>query len=116
MQNRSSLRILVALLLLGLILFSFIAFIQKQSRSFDLREIDILDSDEISFRTYEILLYPSLASYLPVSMYLAEFDSIENNYQNQLSTNSTRTQIFEFVKANPGVSFRGICSFILVSF
>lgn len=110
MQNRSLLKILLALLLIVLILFSFIAFIQKHIRSLSIEGPEILSLRTISLKSNEHLDFPSSFSYLPISLYLVEFNPLENSCQNQLSTNSTRAQIFGFVKANPGLSFREICS------
>lgn len=110
MQNRSLAKILFALLLIALILFSFVAFIQKHKWSLGIDDPDVFSLKEISLKSNEHLDFPSSFSYLPISLYLVEFNPLENIHQNQLSTNSTRAQIFNFVKANPGVSFREICS------
>jgi DNA-binding transcriptional ArsR family regulator len=110
MQNRSLMKILFALLLVGLILFSFFAFIQKQKRSSNIVDFNKNILGEIDPDSKRLLAFPSLVSYFPVSTYLVEFEPIENNYQSQLLNNSTRSQIFDFIKANPGVSFRGLCS------
>jgi len=110
MNNRSLLRVLLSVLIIGLLLFSLVVFIRKQKTFYKVAGFDNCNLEVIDLSSDGLLVFPSLILYLPVPSFLGESEPIINNCQSQLLTNSTRTQIYDFVKVNPGVSFRGICS------
>lgn len=108
MQNHSFTKILLALLLVGILIFSIVAFIQKQRTPANNSDFNFSTLKDSNLGPNNLLT--DFVIYLPVSTFLVEFEANANVVQNQFLTNSTRTQIYDFVKASPGVSFRGICS------
>jgi DNA-binding transcriptional ArsR family regulator len=81
----------ISLVLLFVITFSSIAFLQLQKNN----PLSINSADNLALTTF-----PSQ----PV------FGDIVKQTQPALISNSTRTEIYNFVVANPGIQFRGICT------
>jgi DNA-binding transcriptional ArsR family regulator len=106
-------RTLVALSLVFIITIAFAALIQKQ-RNTILPSITLDSSTEpavVNRNPYSLLTFPTPAESLS-SLFFAPFDSCVNVAETPapVLTNSTRTEIYEFIKANPGVQFREICN------
>jgi len=104
-------RALVACLLILIIALSFTALIQREKNFFSaatsvgLPRLAIFDSD-----TYNLLTSPTFTQSL--STFLTPF-ALDVNFaerQASLFNNSTRVEIYDFIIANPGVQFRGICN------
>ena len=106
-------RTLVTLFLVFIVTVAFAALIQKQKNTI-LASITLNGSTEpaIANRTpYNRLAFPTSTDSLS-SLFFARFDPCVNVAETPapVLTNSTRTAIYEFIKDNPGVQFRGICS------
>jgi predicted transcriptional regulator len=103
-------RALVALFLILVIAASFAALIQREKNAvFSVTasrksKLAIFDST-----TYNLLTFPTFTGHL--STFLTPFilDVKVAESQASVFNNSTRVEIYDFIKANPGVQFRGIC-------
>jgi predicted transcriptional regulator len=82
---------LLALILSLVIAFSFIASIQLEKNG-----------------TLGVNLTTSLASQSFFSQQV--FEDVVREVQSPIISNSTRTEIYDFIVANPGIQFRGICT------
>ena len=100
---------LLALVLSFIVAFSFLAFVEADknaSADFSLNQIHSCPR--------VTLLNPS--TFPALSTCTAQFSShpsLEDSAyeaQNALASNSTRAEIYDFIVANPGVQFRGICA------
>ena len=105
-------RALVAFFLILVIAISFAALIQREKNaafsvtaSRGSSELAIFDST-----TYNLLTFPTFTGHL--STFLTPFVLDVNVAERPASVfnNSTRVEIYDFIKANPGVQFRGICN------
>jgi len=107
-------RTLVTLSLVFIVTVAFAALIQKQ-KSTIVNSITLNGSTEeltIGNKTpYNLLAFPTSIDSLS-SLFFARFDPCVNVAETPapVLTNSTRTEIYEFIKDNPGVQFRGISS------
>jgi predicted transcriptional regulator len=97
--------------LILIIAVSFAALIQKEKNatfsvtaSGDSLHLAIFDST-----TYNLLTFPTFTQHL--STFLTPFilDVKVAETPASVFNNSTRVEIYDFIKANPGVQFRGIC-------
>lgn len=84
-------RPLLALILSLVIAFSFIAFIQLEKNS------------SISINLTAPIASPTFSSQLL-------FEDVVREAQSPIISNSTRTEVYDFIVANPGIQFRGICT------
>jgi predicted transcriptional regulator len=84
-------RPLLALILSLIIAFSFIAFIQLEKNS------------SISINLTAPIASPAFSSQLFL-------EDVARETQAPLISNSTRTEVYDFIVANPGIQFRGICT------
>jgi DNA-binding transcriptional ArsR family regulator len=84
-------RPLLALILSLVIAFSFIAFIQLEKNS------------SISINLTAPIASPTFSSQLL-------FEDVAREAQAPLISNSTRSEVYDFIVANPGIQFRGICT------
>jgi len=98
-------RALVAFFLILVIAVSFAALMQrKKNATFSITasrsssRLAIFDST-----TYNLLTFPTFLTPFILDVKVAERPASVFN-------NSTRIEIYDFIKANPGVQFRGICS------
>ena len=105
-------RALVAFFLILVIAISFAALIQREKNatfpvtaSRGSSELAIFDST-----TYNLLTFPTFTGHL--STFLTPFilDVKVAETPASVFNNSTRVEIYDFIKANPGVQFRGICN------
>jgi predicted transcriptional regulator len=105
-------RALVAFFLILVIAVSFAGLIQREKNatfpvtpSMGSAQLAIFDST-----TYNLLTFPTFTGRL--STFLTPFILDVNVAEKPASVfnNSTRVEIYDFVKANPGVQFRGICN------
>lgn len=103
---------LVALFLIFAIAFSFAALIQRQKNAiFSVTASRGLSKWAIFDRTtYNLLTFPTFTGHL--STFLTPFilDVKVAERPAPVFNNSTRVEIYDFIKANPGVQFRGICN------
>lgn len=84
-------RPLLGLILSLVIAFSFIAFIQLEKNS------------SISINLTAPIASPTFSSQLL-------FEDVVREAQSPIISNSTRTEVYDFIVANPGIQFRGICT------
>lgn len=84
-------RPLLALILSLVIAFSFIAFIQLEKNS------------SISINLTAPVASPTFSSQLL-------FEDVVREAQSPIISNSTRIEVYDFIVANPGIQFRGICT------
>ncbi len=103
-------RISLALLLVFVITSSFAAQIQQEKNgAFTTGTLNKSPASTIFNQTpYDLLTFPSLAQCAPVSS-VPSFEMGGNESALSLLGNSTRAEICDFITANPGVQFRGIC-------
>jgi predicted transcriptional regulator len=103
-------RISLIALLVFVITSSFAAQIQKEKNgSFTTGAFNKSPASAMSNQApYDLLTFPSLAHYVPVFS-VPSFTVGGNESALSLFGNSTRTEICNFITANPGVQFRGIC-------
>ena len=106
-------RTLVTLSLVFIVTVAFAALIQKQKNTI-LASITLNGSTEpaIANRTpYNLLTFPTSTEFLS-SLFFASSNPCVNVAETPapVLTNSTRIGIYEFIKDNPGVQFRGISS------
>ena len=106
-------RTLVTLSLVFIVTVAFAALIQKQKNTI-LASITLNGSTEpaIANRTpYNLLTFPTSTDFLS-SLFFASSNPCVNVAETPapVLTNSTRIGIYEFIKDNPGIQFRGVSS------
>jgi DNA-binding transcriptional ArsR family regulator len=104
-------RTLTALVLAFVITFSFTGLIQQQKNA--LFPITARNSPALAVVNrgpYDLLTFPTLTHYFSAFSPLLAVDLTVNDRPTPLPDNSTRTEIYDFIKDNPGVQFRGICN------
>lgn len=95
---------LLAIVLSLVIFFSLIALIQlEENSSLSINPAIPLASNLHSNVGVRFWTFPSFSSQ-PV------FEDIVKVTQPSLISNSTRTEVYDFIVANPGIQFRGICA------
>jgi len=101
-------RALVAFFLILVIAVSFAALIQREKVAVFPVTASMDSSSPLAIfsATYNLLTFPTFAHHLPT--FLTPF-ILDVNVA-PVFNNSTRVEIYDFIKANPGVQFRGICS------
>jgi predicted transcriptional regulator len=104
-------RALVAFFLILVIALSLAALIQREKNavfsvttSMDPAQLAILNS-----ATYNLLTSPTFTGHLPTFLTTFILDVNVAERHASVFNNSTRVEIYDFIKANPGVQFRGIC-------
>jgi len=90
-------RPLLALVLSLFIAFSFIALIQLEKNNSLSLNLNTSFASKFSF-------------YSPTFSIQTSFNDVNKEAQFISVDNSTRTDIYEFIVANPGIQFRGICT------
>jgi predicted transcriptional regulator len=104
-------RALVAFFLILVISVSFATLIQREKNAFFSATTSMGSAQLVIFdgTTYNLLTFPTLAHHL--STYLTPFilDVSVAEKTTPVFNNSTRVEIYDFITANPGVQFRGIC-------
>jgi predicted transcriptional regulator len=104
-------RILTAFVLAFVITFSFTGLIQRQrSTPFSIVAKNSPASTVVNRSPYDLLTFPTLLHQFSAIQLLLVPDLTVNDRTTPLPNNSTRTEIYDFVKDNPGVQFRGICN------
>jgi predicted transcriptional regulator len=104
-------RILTAFVLAFVITFSFTGLIQRQrSTPFSIVAKNSPASTVVNRSPYDLLTFPTLLHQFSAIQPLLVPDLTVNDRTTPLPNNSTRTEIYDFVKDNPGVQFRGICN------
>jgi predicted transcriptional regulator len=105
-------RTLVACFLILVITISFAALIQREKNaafavtaSRSSSQLAIFDST-----TYNLLTFPTFTRHLSTFLTLFTLDVNVAAQPASVFNNSTRAEIYNFIKANPGVQFRGICN------
>jgi DNA-binding transcriptional ArsR family regulator len=105
-------RALVAFFFILVIAVSFAAMIQREKNagfsvtaSKSPSQWAVFDST-----TYNLLTFPTFAHHLPTlpTPFVLDVNAVERPAS--VFNNSTRVEIYDFIKANPGVQFRGICN------
>lgn len=102
----------VALFFILAIAFSFAAIVQRErSAAFSVTVSKSLSQRTISLNTaYNLLTFPTYTYQLPTFLTPSILNVNVAETSASVSNNSTRIEIYDFIKANPGVQFRGICS------
>lgn len=104
-------RILLALFLALIITFSFAGLVQREKNTPVTPGILEKSSVRISTTTsYNLLTSPSLMHCLPTFSVPPTFEFDVSDNPTAPLGNSTRAEIYDFIQANPGVQFRGICN------
>ncbi len=104
-------RVLTAFVLAFVITFSFTGLIQRQRNTpFSIVAKDSPASTVVNLSPYDFLTFPTLLHQFLAMQLLLVPDLTVNDRTTPLPNNSTRTEIYDFVKDNPGVQFRGICN------
>jgi DNA-binding transcriptional ArsR family regulator len=102
-------RTIIAFFFILVIAVSFAAIIQKQKNAAFLITTSKSPSQWAIFdsTSYNLLTFPTFTHHLPTPFILdvnvAETPAFAFN-------NSTRVEIYDFIQANPGIQFRGICN------
>ena len=101
---------LIAFFMILIITFSIAALIQKQKNTvFSVTAYKSSSQSAILNNTpYNLLMLPAFPMPLSLEANLAENSASVLN-------NSTRLEIYNFIKANPGIQFRGICNQLGIS-
>jgi predicted transcriptional regulator len=105
-------RTIVTLSLVFLIIVAFAALVQKQ-RNDSPANITLDGSHEppaFNRNTYSLLTFPDSTNFLSSFFAYAVPSANIAETTAAMPDNSTRTEIYEFIQANPGVQFRGICN------
>lgn len=105
-------RVLLAFLLAFVIAFSFAGLIQREKNSAfqPTTSKDSPRSVSINRTPYNLLTFPTFTYRLPTFLTPFAFDVEVAERPAPALNNSTRIEIYDFIKANPGVQFRGICN------
>jgi DNA-binding transcriptional ArsR family regulator len=106
-------RTLLTLTIIFVVTVSFAAVIQKQKNtSFSSLashgQLESLIANQVPFNQLTFPTYTNLFSSLFSAPSFPSLNVAEN--PTPVFNNSTRIEIYDFVKANPGVQFRGICN------
>jgi DNA-binding transcriptional ArsR family regulator len=94
----------LALILSFVIAFSFISLIQlEKNSSLIVSPSSPLSSNLPSNDGFRLWTFPAFSSQ-------PTFEDLAKVAQPSLISNSTRTDVYDFIVANPGIQFRGICT------
>ena len=97
---------LAALFLIFIITISFAGLIQKQKIAVSLSKPSQLASKS----AFDLLTFPTTPNSLQCFVTPVVFDVKIAEAPSSLLLNATRVELYNFIKANPGVQFRGICN------
>jgi len=97
---------LAALFLIFIITISFAGLIQKQKIAVSLSK----PSQWASKSAFDLLTFPTTPNSLQCFVTPIVFDVKIAEAPSSVLFNATRVEIYDFIKANPGVQFRGICN------
>lgn len=105
-------RFLIAFFLAFVIVFSFAGLIQREKDAHFPLDASKGSPESLSIdRTpYNLLTFPTFTYRLSIFLTPFVFDVEVTERPVPVLTNSTRLEIYDFVKDNPGVQFRGICN------
>jgi len=103
---------LAAFFLAFVIAFSFAGLIQREKNAiFSAAGSKSSSWSSIVNKTpYNLLTFPTFTYRFPTFLTPIVFDVKVAERPAPALNNSTRTEIYDFIKANPGVQFRGICN------
>jgi predicted transcriptional regulator len=105
-------RTIIAFSFILVIAISFAAIIQKQKNAAFSITTSKSPSQWTTFgsTTYNLLTFPTFTHHWPTFLtpFILDFNVAETPAS--ILNNSTRVEIYDFIKANPGVQFRGICN------
>jgi predicted transcriptional regulator len=97
---------LATFFLIFIITISFAGLIQKQKIAVSLHKPSQLGSDS----AFNLLTFPTPPNSLQCFLTPIVFDFKISEAPSSALCNETRVEIYDFIKANPGVQFRGICN------
>src|SRR3990170_2477374 len=97
---------LAAFFLIFIITISFAGLIQKQKIAVSLSKPSQWASESV----FDLLTFPTTLNSLQCFVIPVVFDVKIAEAPSSVLCNETRAEIYDFIKANPGVQFRGICN------
>src|SRR3989304_9213559 len=97
---------LAALFLIFIITISFAGLIEKQKIAVSLSK----PSQWASESAFDLLTFPTTPNSLQCFVTPVVSDVRIAEAPSSVLSNATRVEIYDFIKANPGIQFRGICS------
>jgi predicted transcriptional regulator len=97
---------LAAFFLIFIITISFEGLIQKQKIAVSLN----MSSQGASEYVFDLLTFPTTPNFLHCFVAPVVFDVKIAETPSSVLCNTTRAEIYDFIKTNPGVQFRGICN------
>ena len=97
---------LAALFLIFIITISFAGLIQKQKRAVSPSK----PSQWAPESAFDLLTFPTTQNFLQCLVAPVVFDVKIAEAPSSVLCNETRAEIYDFIKANPGIQFRGICN------
>ncbi len=101
----------LALILTFVIAFSFIALIQMEKNNLiGFNSNGPLTSNLASWNHFGSLNFPVPTHDIPVFYNQIALEDVVKESPIALTSNSTRAEVYNFVVANPGIQFRGICT------
>jgi DNA-binding transcriptional ArsR family regulator len=104
-------KISLALILSFVIAFSFIALIQlEKNNPITFNSNGALTSNSASWSNFGSLTFPMPSFYTSLFYNQASLQDVIKDAAITLTSNSTRMEVYNFVTANPGIQFRGICN------
>ena len=105
-------KISLALVSLSFVIaFSFIALIQlEKNNPITFNSNGELTSNSASWSNFGSLTFPTPSFYSNLFYNQANLQDVIKDSTITLTSNSTRMEVYNFVAANPGIQFRGICT------
>jgi len=105
-------KFLLAFFLASVIAFSFAGLIQKEKSAVFSFEASKGSPPSLSLNRapYNLLTFPTFTYHFPTFLTPFVIDAQVTERPVPVLDNSTRIEIYDFIKDNPGVQFRGICN------
>ena len=101
----------IALILAFVIAFSLIALIQlEKNNSISFNSNDPSTSNIASWNHFGALTFPAPNYYALTFYNQIVLQDVNKDSTSLITSNSTRAEVYNFVIANPGIQFRGICT------
>lgn len=103
---------LLAIVLSLVIVFSFVAVIQLEKNSFLSNSAISPLTSNLGWNHFGFLSYSSLTHYAQTFSggQIVLEDIVKESPDSFINNSTTRTAVYDFIVANPGIQFRGICS------
>ena len=95
----------LALLLSFVIVFSFVTVIQVEKNSNFVNNGIISSASTSNFTQFGVLTYPTFSG-----SQIAYQDVVKESPVALINNSTTRAAVYDFIVANPGIQFRGICT------